>query len=66
MFTFIELESEQWLKFRVRWRLDSFAGTRRMFDKVNTALYSALNEAEIEIPYPQMEVHYKDSSGQAY
>jgi len=47
------------LNFRVRWWLDSYADTRRMFDKVNTALYTALNEAEIEIPYPQIEVHYK-------
>lgn len=45
------------LIFRVRWWLDSYADTRRMFDKVNTAIYSALNEAEIEIPCPQIEVH---------
>ncbi len=52
------------LIFRVRWWLDSYADTRRMFDKVNTALYTALNEATIEIPYPQMEIRYKELSGQ--
>ena len=51
------------LIFRVRWWVDSYSDTRRMFDKVNTALYIALNEAGIEIPNPQLDVHFKDSSG---
>ena len=46
------------LIFRVRWWVDSYSDTRRMFDKVSTALYIALNEAEIEIPSPQMEVNH--------
>ena len=46
------------LIFRVRWWLDSYADTRRMFDKVNTALYNALNSAGIEIPFPQVTVHH--------
>ncbi|MBC8505129.1 MAG: mechanosensitive ion channel family protein [Anaerolineales bacterium] len=51
------------LIFRVRWWLDSFVDTRRMFDLVNTAVYNALNTAGIEMPYPQMDVHHKiDSS----
>ena len=54
------------LIFRVRWWLDSFADTRRMFDKVNTALYTALNEAKIEIPCPQMDVHLKNSSREIF
>jgi len=54
------------LIFRVRWWIDSYSDTRRMFDKVNTALYTALNEAEIEIPDPQMEVHFKDSLGEVF
>ena len=45
--------------FRVRWWIDSFVDTRRMFDKVNTAMYNALNKARIEIASPQMEVHHK-------
>ena len=47
------------LIFRVRWWLDSYIDTRRMFDKVNTSLYHALNQANIEIPAPQIEVHHK-------
>jgi small-conductance mechanosensitive channel len=47
------------LIFRVRWWLDSFYDTRRMFDKVNTAIYNALNDANIEIPSPQLEVSHK-------
>lgn len=51
------------LIFRVRWWLDSFVDTRRMFDKVNTAMYNALNEAGIELPFPQVDVHHKVDSG---
>jgi small-conductance mechanosensitive channel len=47
------------LIFRVRWWLDSYYDARRMFDKVNTAIYNALNEAEVEIPPPQMAVYHK-------
>jgi small-conductance mechanosensitive channel len=51
--------AESALIFRVRWWLDSFIDTRRMFDKVNTAVYNALNEAGIEIPFPQRELYHK-------
>ena len=44
------------LIFRIRWWLDSYYDTRRMFDKVNTALYYALGEAGIDIPNPQFDV----------
>ena len=47
------------LIFRVRWWLDSYVDTRRMFDHVNTAIYKALNEADIEIPFPQRVVTHK-------
>ncbi|MDX1475886.1 MAG: mechanosensitive ion channel, partial [Reinekea sp.] len=47
------------LIFRVRWWLDSYVDTRRMFDSVNTAIYKALNEAGIEIPFPQRVVTHK-------
>jgi len=46
------------LIFRVRWWLDSYADTRRMFDQVNSALYGALNAAGIEIPCPQMDIRH--------
>lgn len=48
------------LVFRVRWWLDSYVDTRHMFDKVNSAIYKALNEAQIEIPFPQRVVTHKD------
>ena len=52
------------LTFRVRWWLDSYVDTRRMFDSVNTAIYKALNEADIEIPFPQRVVTHKGLSPQ--
>lgn len=53
------------LIFRVRWWLDSYEDTRRMFDRVNTAIYSALLREDIELPYPQRDVHhyFDDSRG---
>ncbi len=52
------------LIFRVRWWLESYVDTRRMFDSVNTAMYNALNEAGIEIPFPQRVLTHKvDPSG---
>ena len=44
--------------FRVRWWLDSFFDTRRMFDRVNTAIYNALNEGGIEIGNFQIDAHH--------
>ena len=45
--------------FRVRWWLDSYFETRRMFDSVNTAIYHGLNNAGVVIPFPQRDVHHK-------
>ena len=47
------------LIFRVRWWLESYVDTRRMFDRVNTAIYKALNRENIQLPFPQMDVHLK-------
>ncbi|MEK6256413.1 MAG: mechanosensitive ion channel, partial [Chloroflexota bacterium] len=47
------------LIFRVRWWLESYIDTRRMFDRVNSAIYKALNKAGIEMPFPQRDVHHK-------
>jgi small-conductance mechanosensitive channel len=46
------------LIFRVRWWLDSYEDTRRMFDRVNTAMYNALRAEGIEMPFPQRDVHH--------
>lgn len=53
------------LIFRVRWWLESYVDTRRMFDRVNTAIYNALNEAGIKIPFPQRDVHHIINDGDA-
>ena len=51
------------LIFRIRWWLETYVDTRRMFDRVNTAIYQGLRGAGIEIPFPQQVVTYKmDSS----
>jgi small-conductance mechanosensitive channel len=47
------------LNFRLRWWIESYVDTRRMFDRVNTAVYSALGEVGIEIPNQQVDVHHK-------
>ena len=47
------------LIFRVRWWLESYVDTRRMFDKVNTAMYIALRDAGVELPFPQRDVNLK-------
>jgi len=52
------------LIFRVRWWLESYVDTRRMFDSVNSAIYKALNEKEIGIPNPQLDVHHRFDSQQ--
>ena len=41
------------LILRIRWWIDSYEDTRRMFDRVNEAIYHTLNEAKIDMP-PQM------------
>lgn len=53
------------LVFRVRWWLESYVDTRRMFDRVHTSIYNALNEAMIEIPFPQRVVTHKGLPPQA-
>ena len=48
--------------FRVRWWIGSYVDTRRMFDRVHTALQHALDEAGIESPFPtqSLNVHLLD------
>ena len=52
------------MKFRVRWWIDSYVDTRRMFDKVHTALQNALDGAGIETPFPIQELHHRLTSDQ--
>jgi MscS family membrane protein len=51
------------LTFRVRWWIESYAETRRMFDKVNTAIYTALTAANIEMSPPtEMNLHVDEDT----
>jgi MscS family membrane protein len=53
--------------FRVRWWIESYTDTRRVFDRVNTALQQALDEAGIVMPPTLYEVSLKvdpDKGGQ--
>jgi MscS family membrane protein len=43
--------------FRVRWWIESYRDTRRMFDKVHTVLQHALNDAGIESPFPTQAIN---------
>ncbi len=47
------------LVFKVRWWIEYAVQRPQMFDRVNTAIYKALNEAGIEIPFPQRDVNHK-------
>jgi MscS family membrane protein len=38
--------------FRVRWWIESYEDTRRIYDRVHTALQNALDEAGLDMPYP--------------
>ena len=53
------------LIFRVRWWLETYVDTRRMFDRVNTAMYNALNGAGIEIPFPQQDLNVRLAGGKS-
>lgn len=44
------------LIFRVRCWIEHYVETRRIIDKLNSSLYTALNDAEIMIPYPQRDL----------
>jgi small-conductance mechanosensitive channel len=48
---------ESSLNFRVRWWVPHYIDTRIILDRVNTAIYNALQREGIEIPFPQRVVH---------
>ena len=53
------------LNFELRWWISTYQDMYVIFDRVNTAVYSALAEARIEIPFPQRDVHHKLNAGDA-
>lgn len=58
---FLEFQDSA-LLFRVRCWIEHYVETRRIIDKMNTAIYKALNQADIEIPFPQRVVHMYNGS----
>jgi small-conductance mechanosensitive channel len=48
---------ESAMTFRVRWWIESYEDTRRIFDRVNSALQIALDGAAIEMPNPTYDVN---------
>jgi len=47
------------LNFKAYFYVSHFANRFTAQDEANTKIYNALNKAEIEIPFPQMDVHLK-------
>jgi len=45
--------------FRVRWWIESYVDTRRVIDRVHTALQQALDDTGIESPYPTQNVNMR-------
>jgi MscS family membrane protein len=51
------------ITFRIRWWIDSYVDTRRMFDKVNEALLKGFNEAGIKLPNMTYDLNLKVDEG---
>ena len=47
------------ITFRIRWWIDSYIDTRRMFDKVNEALLKGFNEAGVKMPNITYDLNLK-------
>jgi small-conductance mechanosensitive channel len=54
---------ESAITFRIRWWIDSYVDTRRMFDKVNEALLEGFNEAGINLPNMTYDLNLKVDEG---
>ncbi len=48
---------------RVRWWIDSYTDTRRMFDKVNSDLLAALKEEGVDMPFTTYDVNIRHVEG---
>jgi len=47
----------------VRWWIHSYVDTRRMFDRVNTALQVALDQAGIKSPFNTFDINILNMPG---
>jgi small-conductance mechanosensitive channel len=45
--------------FRVRWWIESYEDTRRIYDRVHTALQRALDAAAVDMPFPTQTVNLR-------
>jgi MscS family membrane protein len=50
---------ESSMTFRVRWWIRSYEDTRRFYDRVNTALQNALDEAGVDMPFSTYDINVK-------
>jgi small-conductance mechanosensitive channel len=48
--------------FIVRWWIETYVDTRRVTDKVNTALQEALNAAGFKAPYPTQSIYLRNET----
>lgn len=55
---------ERTLMFRVRWWIDTYVDTRRMFDQINSAIYDALKEAGIRRALTSYEIQVLPEEGE--
>jgi len=51
------------MTFRVRWWIHSYVDTRRMFDRVNTALQVALDQSGIKCPFNTFDINILNMPG---
>jgi len=51
------------MTFRVRWWIHSYIDTRRIFDRVNTALQVALDNAGIKSPFNTLDINILNMPG---
>jgi len=54
------------MTFRVRWWIHSYIDTRRIFDRVNTALQIALDNAGIKCPFNTLDINILNMPGVKY
>lgn len=54
--------SDSALVFRVRCWIENYMDTRRVIDKMNTRIYQALGDADIEMAMPQRQVYLQGGS----
>ena len=54
---------ESAMTFRIRWWIHSYVDTRRMFDRVNSALQIALDNAGIKCPFNTMDINILNMPG---